>query len=127
MALSGSCHCGAVTFEVETAPEGVTRCNCSYCFRAGGLWAYYQPEQLKLTSDPDKVATYQFGTFTGEHHHCPACGSITHGSSLDWRDWQPGAPFPTERMVSINARMLDRDAFDLARAPVTDVDGLNGW
>lgn len=36
-----SCHCGAVGFEIETAPTEVTECNCSICRRYGVLWAYY--------------------------------------------------------------------------------------
>jgi len=127
MALTGSCHCGAVKFEVDAAPDAVTSCNCTYCFRTGALWAYYQPDQVRLTAEPDKVATYQFGTFTGAHHHCAACGSNTHGESLDWRDWKPGDEFPTKRIVGVNARMLDRNAFDLSAVPVATVDGLNGW
>lgn len=127
MPLKGSCHCGAVQFEVDAAPEGVTSCNCTYCFRSGALWAYYSPAQFRLTTARDRVGTYQFGTFTGEHHHCDVCGSNTHGESLDWRDWKAGDAFPTRQMVSINARMLDRDAFDLAQVPVARVDGLNGW
>ena len=34
--LVGSCHCGAVTIELPSAPEKATSCNCSLCRRLGG-------------------------------------------------------------------------------------------
>ncbi|MHB8321358.1 MAG: GFA family protein [Acidithiobacillus sp.] len=31
----GSCHCGAVRFEIETVIDRVTECNCSICHKKG--------------------------------------------------------------------------------------------
>jgi len=59
MALKGSCHCGGTTFELSEAPQEVTRCTCSFCSKRGSLWAYYKPEQFRLTSPPEQVATYR--------------------------------------------------------------------
>ena len=36
---SGSCHCGAVRFQVEAEIEELTRCDCSLCRRKGALMA----------------------------------------------------------------------------------------
>ena len=42
MTYHGSCHCGAVTFEVEAEfTEGIS-CNCSHCKRKGMLLAFGQ-------------------------------------------------------------------------------------
>ena len=38
--MDGSCHCGAVRWRFEGAPESATSCNCSICRRHGALWAY---------------------------------------------------------------------------------------
>ena len=127
MTLKARCHCGATQFEVDAAPENVVSCNCSYCFRMGGLWAYYAPEAFRLTTARDRVATYQFGTYTTQHHHCPVCGCRTFGESLNWTDYKPGDPLPTGRLVGVNARLLDQDSFDLASVPVIEMDGKNGW
>lgn len=127
MPLKARCHCGATQFEVDAAPESVTICNCSYCYRLGGLWAYYAPEAFRLTTARDRAATYQFGTYTGEHHHCAICGCKTWSESLDWRDYKPGDPFPTARLVGVNARLFDPDELDLKGLPVIEVDGRSGW
>jgi len=46
--IEASCHCGAVRIEVPSAPETVTSCNCSICRRYGVLWAYYQPQSVRV-------------------------------------------------------------------------------
>jgi len=38
---TGSCHCGAVQLEIPSAPDHLTNCNCSICWRYGALWAYF--------------------------------------------------------------------------------------
>ena len=39
MIYKGSCHCGAVAYEVEGDIQGVIMCNCSICHRKGApLW-----------------------------------------------------------------------------------------
>jgi hypothetical protein len=51
--IEASCHCGAVKLEIQSAPNGVTDCNCSICRRYGVLWAYYEPAQVA----PEVLAT----------------------------------------------------------------------
>jgi hypothetical protein len=36
----GSCHCGAVQFELTESPETLVDCNCSICRRIGALWGH---------------------------------------------------------------------------------------
>jgi len=38
--MQGICHCGRVTWKLDTPPESVTACNCTLCRRYGVLWAY---------------------------------------------------------------------------------------
>ena len=122
MPLKGSCHCRAIQFEIESPPGEVTACTCSFCSKRGALWAYYAPEQFRLTTSPRRVASYQWGAFMMEHFHCAICGCATHGVGPEWVDFQP---HPTRRRINVNARLLDD--FDLAAAPVRLIDGKNLW
>jgi hypothetical protein len=84
VAIKGSCHCGNTQFEVNEAPSGVTRCTCSLCAKRGALWAYYKPAQFRLTSPPENVATYRWGSRTVKHNFCANCGCGTYSESPDW-------------------------------------------
>ena len=77
MPLKARCHCGATQFEIDTAPEEVSSCNCSFCSKRGVLWAYYRPAQFRLTTARDRVSTYQWDHYIGQHHHCAICGCGT--------------------------------------------------
>jgi hypothetical protein len=120
--LKGSCHCGQTQFEVSEAPAGVTRCTCSLCAKRGALWAYTTPAQFRLTSPPENVATYRWGSRTVKHHFCAGCGCGTYSESPDWSTGKPDFDNPK---VGINARLFDD--FDLDAVPVTVIDGKNLW
>jgi len=123
MPLKGSCHCGAIQFEVTEPPVGLTSCNCSFCAKRGSLWAYYKVEQFKLLTARDRVATYQWGHFVGQHHHCGVCGC---GAYSEFPSFETGEANYDEMRVSVNARLFG-DAFDLTSVPIEPVDGKNGW
>ena len=36
MKINGGCHCGALTYEAEIDPEGVTVCHCTDCQKMSG-------------------------------------------------------------------------------------------
>lgn len=122
MAIKGSCHCGATQFEVSEAPTTVTKCTCSFCSKRGGLWAYYSPEDFKLLTARDRVSTYQWGTYTGQHHHCAICGCGTYS---EFPDFSTGEPDFDNPKVSVNSRLFDD--FDLDALEVVTVDGKNLW
>jgi len=120
--IKGSCHCGNTQFEVNEAPSNVTRCTCSLCSKRGALWAYYTPAQFRLTSAPENVATYLWGSRTVKHHFCANCGCGTYSESPDWSTGKPDFDSPK---VGVNARLFDD--FDLDAVPVTVIDGKNLW
>ena len=61
--LLGSCHCGAVKFEVRTAVTPATRCNCSLCRRKGALMSpLVAADELTVLSGSDALTLYQFNT-----------------------------------------------------------------
>ena len=75
MIYKGSCHCGAVSFEVE-APEHVDAddCNCSICSKSGFLHLIVPKSKFKLLSGEDKLETYTFNTGVAKHTFCKVCG-----------------------------------------------------
>jgi len=70
----GSCHCGAIRFEVDGRPERVVECNCSVCRRKGYLHWIVRREALRLVAGADALATYRFGTGVAQHYFCRVCG-----------------------------------------------------
>lgn len=118
MPLKASCHCGAIQFEVAEAPTEVTECNCSFCSRRGGLWAYYKTVQFKLLTARDRISTYQFGDYLGHHHHCGVCGCSTYS---EFPSFESGKPDFDDPRICINARLLED--FDLKALPIRAVDG----
>ena len=75
--IDGSCHCGAVRFQVllelEALPTALL-CNCSICTKKGILHLIVPPNQFRLVSGEKALSTYQFGTKTAVHRFCKNCG-----------------------------------------------------
>jgi hypothetical protein len=109
---SGSCHCGAVIFEVE-APEHliVHECNCSICSKAGFLHLIVPKSKFQLVQGQDSLTTYTFNTGVALHTFCKMCGI---------------KPFYTPRSnpdgVDVNVRCLDPQP---AHITVEPFDGQN--
>jgi hypothetical protein len=122
MSVKGSCHCKATQFEVSEAPAQVARCTCSFCSKRGALWAYYTPAQFKLLTARDRVSTYQWRSYTVQHHHCAICGCGTYTESPDF---STGTADFSKPRIGVNARLFDE--FDLEAMPVQVMDGKNLW
>ena len=75
MPFEGSCHCGAVTFEVAgDSPSEAMSCNCSHCRRKGFLLAFVPASDLVVKSSTDTLETYTFNTHKLRHRFCRTCG-----------------------------------------------------
>ncbi|PCE24751.1 GFA family protein [Burkholderia ubonensis] len=73
--LKGSCHCGAVKFEVRTAVTPAGRCNCSLCRRKGALMSpMFDGRDLRILAGRDALTVYQFNTRVAKHYFCRHCG-----------------------------------------------------
>lgn len=73
--LTGSCHCGAVTFEAKAPADAtVLICNCSICKMTGFQHLIVNHDQFKLLSGEDKLTQYQFNTKQAKHLFCIQCG-----------------------------------------------------
>ena len=116
MAVSGSCHCGAVRIEVPGAPEWVASCNCSICRRTGALMAYYRPAEVRVEGE---TATYVTGDRFIRLHHCPTCACHTHWSAnpeaLARGDLPEEVRATLAERMGINARLLD--GFEVREGP----------
>jgi hypothetical protein len=71
----GSCHCGAVRFEVD-APGHVVclECNCSICTKSGYLHLIVPRSRFRLVQGEHHLVTYMFGTGVAKHYFCRTCG-----------------------------------------------------
>jgi hypothetical protein len=121
MTILASCHGGALKFEVSEAPATVTVCTCTFCTKRGTLWAYYTPDQVKLSVTPEADAVYSRNGMN-KHHHCNVCGCGTFSQVPTWTHYEPDFDNPR---ISVNVRLFDD--FDIASLPVEIIDGRNLW
>jgi hypothetical protein len=77
----GSCHCGALRFEVEVdLAGGVSRCNCTICTKVGSSGAVVEPEAFRALSDEAELGQYAFGGKTARRYFCrPGRGPAARG------------------------------------------------
>ena len=104
MIYQGSCHCGAVQFEVED-------CNCSICSKSGFLHLIVPLSKFKLLKGEEALTTYTFNSGVAKHTFCKRCGV---------------KPFYTPRSnpdgIDINVRCLDQKPESIQIVPF---DGQN--
>ncbi|MCH8619196.1 GFA family protein [Undibacterium sp. TS12] len=70
----GSCHCGAVRFEITTDFPELTTCDCSICHRKNALMVKVHESQFRLVTGEESLTEYQFNTMTAHHYFCKVCG-----------------------------------------------------
>ena len=109
----GSCHCGAVRFQVE-APAVIeaTLCNCSICTMSGFLHLIVPRSHFHLQAGEENLTTYRFNTGIARHTFCANCGV---------------KPFYVPRSnpdgYSVNVNCLD--AGTIERVEIQPFDGRN--
>lgn len=115
----GSCHCGAVHIELESAKRPaemrIGRCACSFCRRHGARTMGDPAGSVTFRAAPGAVSRYRFGLGITDYLLCARCGTYV------------GAIMEDEgRSIGIvNVNMLDiRDTFDPA-PPLHVYDGEN--
>jgi hypothetical protein len=109
---TGACHCGAVTFEVDTPVTPAKRCNCSLCKRRGvAMTPAFLKSKLRILTGETELVSYQFNTRTAEHFFCKHCGIYTfHQTRSDPAYWRVNLgcldgvdPFPQDVEVADGA------------------------
>jgi hypothetical protein len=95
----GSCHCGAVRFEVDAPASLVVHdCNCSICAMTGFQHLIVPGSRFRLLQGRDKLVEYTFNTGVARHLFCRRCGvksfyvprSNPDGFSVNARCLAPG-------------------------------------
>jgi hypothetical protein len=71
---AGSCHCGAVRFQIETDFPELTTCDCSICSRKNALMVKVHESKFALLAGRELLSEYQFHTRTARHYFCSVCG-----------------------------------------------------
>jgi hypothetical protein len=75
MIYRGSCHCGAISAEYETAVSVTLRQDgCGFCSSRGVKSASDPTGRLKLVSS-QRLIRYRFGHKTADFLVCPTCGT----------------------------------------------------
>lgn len=71
----GSCHCGAVRYEVDLA-DGATggRCNCTVCTKISQLGSVVKPEAFALIAGAESLGEYVWGGKISTRYFCKQCG-----------------------------------------------------
>lgn len=81
MNITGSCHCGNISFGLDWQPEPgkipARACDCSFCQKHGGVWTSNPRGRLRVeVKNPSKVSHYEFGTRTANFLICARCGAV---------------------------------------------------
>lgn len=120
---SGSCHCGAVRFEVNLdLSAGTSRCNCSICAKLRYWMAFVEDEAFRLLQGADVLSDYQIDDRTVHHRFCSRCGVKAFGRGIaDELNVGTGGDFYAVNVACLN----DATPEELAEAPIVYLDGRN--
>lgn len=114
MLYQGSCHCGAVAFEVDGEIDAALACNCSMCRRRGSLLWFVARDQFRLRAPEEAAASYTFNKHVIKHRFCATCGIHPYGEGVDPKG---------NAMAAINLRCVD--GLELDQVPVHHHDGAD--
>lgn len=107
----GSCHCGAVKFDVDGIFEQVIECNCSHCSRKGYLLWFVPRDKVQVKSGEDVLSTYKFNKHVIDHQFCPTCGCAPFGFGVD-RKGNATASINVRCLEGVELTTLKRVPFD---------------
>ena len=109
----GSCHCGAVAFEIDTEFTEFmefTKCDYSLCRKKNAVMTKVHESRFRLLQGEVFLDLYRWNTRVAKHHFCTRCGIYTfHRKRV------------TPDFFGINVYCLD-DA-DISNVPIVEVDG----
>ncbi len=109
--FQGSCHCGAVQFEVTGTLDEFTICDCTLCVKKNAVMYKVHESGLRILRGEDQLSLYQWNTRIARHYFCSVCGIYTFHRKRAAPDH-----------YGVNVHCLA--GADLSRVPVRRVDGL---
>lgn len=109
---SGSCHCGAVRFEIEAQISELVTCDCSLCRKKNAVMTKVHESAFRLLAGENRLSLYKWNSQVAQHFFCSLCGIYTFHRKRAQPDH-----------YSINAACLDD--FDMASLPVRPTAGLD--
>jgi hypothetical protein len=138
---AGSCHCGNLKLEFETAlgpgDLPLRACQCTFCRRQGALSTSDPQGSVRLTvADPAQLQRYRFGLGITDFLICRRCGvylmammdigggsyAVLNANALDCRPAMTGPVSPMEYGGEDEAGRLERRR--QRWTPVTGIAGL---
>lgn len=108
---SGSCQCGAVTFEADLDLDTTITCNCSRCRRSGAVLAFTPRSNFTLKSGEGAMTEYLFNKKMISHLFCATCGiqGFGYGKGPDGTEM---AAVNVNCLDDVDARALTSHAYD---------------
>ncbi|MEM7445446.1 MAG: GFA family protein [Pseudomonadota bacterium] len=70
----GSCHCGAIMFEIDAEIVEFTTCDCSLCAMRNAVMTRVHESQLTILQGDDRLTLYRWNTGVARHYFCRDCG-----------------------------------------------------
>ncbi len=119
----GSCHCGAVSFEVDVDLSAESRrCNCTYCAKTRYWKSFVGVDDIRLLTGADNLADYRAPDSLWppdhiHHHFCKTCGVqlYSRGFLEQMGGW----------FYALNIAVLDGlSPQDFASVPITYENGI---
>ena len=110
MSITGSCLCGAVTFEISGAFEGFFLCHCSRCRKGTGSAhasnMFSRTASLAWLSGKDKVRLYRVPDTRHQKSFCEQCGSALPRVEPDGVLVAPAGSLDGDVLVRPNAHIF---------------------
>ncbi len=108
---TGSCQCGAVTFEADLDLDKTITCNCSRCQRLGSVLTFVARDKLDVKSGLDQLTEYTFNKHAIKHQFCRVCGIQSFGWAVR-PDGQLGAAVNVNCLDGVDPRALKSKPVD---------------
>eukprot|EP00457_Paulinella_chromatophora_P018046 gb/GEZN01019247.1/.p1 GENE.gb/GEZN01019247.1/~~gb/GEZN01019247.1/.p1 ORF type:complete len:195 (+),score=17.30 gb/GEZN01019247.1/:63-647(+) len=111
--IKGSCHCGAVTYEIKASDSiNAIECNCSHCYIKGMANLIRKHQDFKMVKGSAKdMHVYSFGLNRADQVSCKHCA--THL----WIQWHG------RDVINLNVKCFDQT--ELKEIRVFSFDGLS--
>ncbi len=110
--LAGSCHCGAVKFQLDAAITELTTCDCSLCVMRNAVMAKIPESALSVLEGESMLTLYQWNTRRAKHYFCRRCGIYV---------------FHRKRVAPdhFGVNVFCLEDFDVTSVPVRATEGFN--